>query len=214
MSDSLQPCGRQPTRLCHPWDFPGKNTGVGCHFLLQGIFLTQGLNSGLLHCRQTLHCLSHQGSIGQIVWDLRLGKRFLKLTKSQTIKKNGKLLFIKVKIFCSINISIKRMKRQATDRKEVFSNLISDNQYLVNMVLVIKKLPANARDINDAGSIDRVRKIPWRKEWQPTPVFLPGESHLQRSLAGCSPQGRTELNNPEAAQPTHMQIQRALTTQQ
>ena len=34
-----------------PWDFPGKNTGVGCHFLLQGIFPTQGLNSGLPHCR-------------------------------------------------------------------------------------------------------------------------------------------------------------------
>ena len=35
---------------------------VGCHSLLQGIFLTQGLNPGLLHCRQTLYCLSHQGS--------------------------------------------------------------------------------------------------------------------------------------------------------
>ena len=34
------------------WDFPGKNTGLGCHFLLQGIFLTQGLNPGLPHCRQ------------------------------------------------------------------------------------------------------------------------------------------------------------------
>ena len=34
--------------------FQGKNTRVGCHFLLQGIFLTQGLNTGLLHCRQTL----------------------------------------------------------------------------------------------------------------------------------------------------------------
>ena len=38
-----------PGRLLCPWDFPGKNTGVGCHFLLQGIFLTQGLNSHLLH---------------------------------------------------------------------------------------------------------------------------------------------------------------------
>ena len=36
-----------------------------------------------------------------------------------------------------------------------------------------------------------VGKIPWRKKWQPTPVFLPGESHGQRSLAGCSPQGCT-----------------------
>ena len=50
------------TRLLHPWDFPGKSTRVGCHFLLQGIFLTQGSNPGLLHCRQTLYPLSHQGS--------------------------------------------------------------------------------------------------------------------------------------------------------
>ena len=43
--------------LC-PWDSPGKNTGVGCHFLLQGIFLTQGSNPGLLHCRWALYHLS------------------------------------------------------------------------------------------------------------------------------------------------------------
>ena len=49
-----------PTRLLHPWNSPGKNTGVGCHFLLQGIFLTQGLNPGLLHCRQILYQLSYK----------------------------------------------------------------------------------------------------------------------------------------------------------
>ena len=59
--------------LCDPIDcsppgssvhgiFPGMNTGVGCHFLLQGIFPTQGLNPGLPHCRQTLYHLSYQGN--------------------------------------------------------------------------------------------------------------------------------------------------------
>ena len=43
-------------------DSPGKNTGVGCHFFLQGIFPTQGTNLGLLHCRQILYHLSHHGS--------------------------------------------------------------------------------------------------------------------------------------------------------
>ena len=43
-------------------DSPGKNTGLGCHVLIQGIFPTQGLNPGLLHCRQILHHLSHHGS--------------------------------------------------------------------------------------------------------------------------------------------------------
>ena len=45
-------------------DSPGKNTGVGCHALLQGIFSTQGSNLGLLHCRQSLYCLNHQGNQG------------------------------------------------------------------------------------------------------------------------------------------------------
>ena len=51
VSDSLQPCGLQPTRLLCPWDSPGKNTGVGGHALLQGIFPTQGSHPCLLHCR-------------------------------------------------------------------------------------------------------------------------------------------------------------------
>ena len=55
MSESLQLHGLQPARLPCPWDCPGKNTGVGCHFFLQGIFLNQGLNPGLLNCRQILN---------------------------------------------------------------------------------------------------------------------------------------------------------------
>ena len=45
-----------------PRNSPGKNTGVVCHFLLQGIFPTQGSNLCLLHCRQILYQLSHLGS--------------------------------------------------------------------------------------------------------------------------------------------------------
>ena len=52
----------KPTRLLRPWDFPGKSTGVGCHFLLQGLFMTQGSNPGFLHCRQIFYHLSHEGS--------------------------------------------------------------------------------------------------------------------------------------------------------
>ena len=49
-------------QLVCPWDSPGKNTGVGSHSLLQGIFLTQGWNPYLLHCRQILYYLNHKGS--------------------------------------------------------------------------------------------------------------------------------------------------------
>ena len=62
MSDSLQPRGLLPTRLLCSWNFPGKNTGVGSHSLLQGIFPIQGSNPGLLHWRQIIYHLRHRGS--------------------------------------------------------------------------------------------------------------------------------------------------------
>ena len=58
----LWPHGLQPARVLCPWNFSGKNIGVGFHFLLQGIFLTQGLNLGLLcfwHCRWILYHKRH-----------------------------------------------------------------------------------------------------------------------------------------------------------
>ena len=61
VSDSLRPHGLQPTRLLCPWDSPGKNTRVGCHALLQGVFPNQELNPGLLHCRKVLYPLSQVG---------------------------------------------------------------------------------------------------------------------------------------------------------
>ena len=68
VSSPLQPYGLQPARLLCPWDSPGKNTGVGCHALLQGIFPTQGLNPDLPHCKWILYCLSHQGSPRILEW--------------------------------------------------------------------------------------------------------------------------------------------------
>ena len=63
MSSSFWPHGLKLSSLLFPWDFPDKNTGVSCHSFLQGIFLTQGLNPHLLHCRQILYHLSHQGRV-------------------------------------------------------------------------------------------------------------------------------------------------------
>jgi hypothetical protein len=61
-------------------------------------------------------------------------------------------------------------------------------------VIVVKKnLPGNAGDARDV----EVRKIPWRKKWQPTPVFLLEESHGQRHLVGYSPWNHRELDTIE-----------------
>ena len=59
-SDHLRPHGLEPARLLCSWNSPGKNTGVGGHFLLPGISLTQGLNQGLLHGRHILYSLSYR----------------------------------------------------------------------------------------------------------------------------------------------------------
>ena len=60
---SLLPYGLWSLRLLCPRDFPGKNTGVGCHFLLQGILQTPGSSPGLLHCKWFLYQLSHQRNL-------------------------------------------------------------------------------------------------------------------------------------------------------
>ena len=65
------------------------------------------------------------------------------------------------------------------------------------VALVVKNPPAKAGDIRDAGLI--CRSIPWRREWQPTPVLSPGESHGQRSLVGYSPYDHKESDATEAA---------------
>ena len=58
----LLPRGLQPASLLCPWDFPGKNAGVGCHFLFQEIFLTRGSNPPLLHWQAGSLRPSHQGA--------------------------------------------------------------------------------------------------------------------------------------------------------
>ena len=60
MSSSLRPQGLYPAKFLCPWNLPGKNTEVGSHSLLQGIFPSQGSNLGLPHCRQILYCLNHR----------------------------------------------------------------------------------------------------------------------------------------------------------
>ena len=69
MSDSLRPHGPSPARLLCPWDSPG----VDCHALLQGIFLTQGLNLRLMHCRWILYCCATRETY---TWISTLKKRY------------------------------------------------------------------------------------------------------------------------------------------
>ena len=67
--DCSHPC---PLKLLCPWDFPGKNIGEGCHFLLQRIFLTQGLNLRLLHWQVDSSPLSQQGAYTYLTFEYKL----------------------------------------------------------------------------------------------------------------------------------------------
>ena len=68
------------------------------------------------------------------------------------------------------------------------------------MALAVKNPPVcQYRRYKRHGFNPQVKKIPWRRAWQPTPVFLPEESHGQRSLAGYGPQGHTQLDMTEVA---------------
>ena len=115
MSDSSRPHGLQPPRLLHPWDFPGKSTGVGCHRLL----LLESLNTG--KCQLT-----------------------------EQISLTHSLYPFTVLTHCTI-------------------------------LLIILSL----------------KLMTWRRQWQPTPVLLPGKSHGRRSLVGCNPRGREESDTTE-----------------
>ena len=75
--------------------------------------------------------------------------------------------------------------------------------WVSQVVLVVKNLPANGGDVRFVGLIPGLGRFPWRKAWQPTPVFLPRESHGQRSLVGYSPQGHKESDTIEVTEPAH-----------
>ena len=64
---------------------------------------------------------------------------------------------------------------------------------------MVKNPPASTGDVRKVGLIAGLGRPPWRRAWQPTPVFLPGESYGQRSLAGYRSWGRKELDTTEVS---------------
>ena len=82
VSDSL--------RLLCPWDFPGNSTRVDCHFLLQGIFPSQGSNPCLSHCRQMLYHLSHNITNGEF----NSNKHYIYCHGQKSIRRNGVTLIV------------------------------------------------------------------------------------------------------------------------
>ena len=82
-------------------------------------------------------------------------------------------------------------------RHDWVTSLLMVNERVFQVAQWVKNLPTNAGHVRDNGFNPWVTKIPWRRKWQLTPVFLPGEFHGERSLVGCSPWGHKELDTIE-----------------
>ena len=108
MSNSLRPYGWQPASLLYPWDFPGESTGVRCHFCLQGIFPSLGLNTcplHLLHWQVKSLPLSHLGSPLKMLpaWKFLLKCKWFSYSSAQWNHLEGfhKLFFVFPTLFHS-----------------------------------------------------------------------------------------------------------------
>ena len=155
----ITPCTVAPRLLC-PWNFLSKNTGAGCHFLLQWILLTQGLNpiscvfcitGGFFTCYAIREAQLYIWNIW-VYWQSSFNWKF-------SIETNNHIASL-----------------QARTGKESVYN------------------------VGDQGSIPGWED-PWRRKWPPTPIFLSGASHEQRSLVGYSQWGHKRVGHDSVIKP-------------
>jgi len=188
-------------------DSPGKNTGVGCHALLQGIFSTQGANPSLPHCRQILYhlllllLLSHfsRGSPpdgsppGSAVPGILQASYQQSPVLFQILSHRG---YYKVsnRVSCAI-------------QKVILEKARATHSSTLAWKIPWTEEPGRPQSMGLLGvghdresSLSLFTFMHWRRKWQPTPVFLPGESQGQGSLVGCHLWGPTESDTTEATQ--------------
>ena len=155
------PDSLQPHRLYSPWNCPGHNPGVGSLSLLQGIFPTQGLNPDLLQFRRPR-------------FNPGLGRSAVE-GKGYPLQCSG--------LDNSMDCIVYGVTKSRTR--------LGDFQFHLK-ILAHWGFPDSSADKESTCQCRRpgfnpwVRKIPWRRAWQATPVLLPGESQGQRNLAGYS----------------------------
>ena len=181
MSNSLGPHGLSPARLLCSWNYPGKNTGVGCHFLPpRGSSWTRD---------QT--------------WVSCIAGRFFTLWATR--EELEKLCFCLMLLYCigqkvHLDFSVPPYRKILNDCFDQHdSSLYWKGLY--SFELQGRMVPLGFQNLCKQelkGFLVECRQPDWRRKWQPTPVLLPGKFHGWGSLVGCSPWGRTELDTTEA----------------
>ena len=188
MSDSLRPHGLQPPRLLHPWDFPGKSTGVGCHFLLQGRTFFEAETPILwppdVKCWLVWKDPDAGKDWGQeekgrtedevVGWHHRLDGHGFGWTPGVSDGQDA---------WCFVV--------QGVAKSWIWLTELNWTESYTGLPWWLSK---DCLQCGRPGFDPWVGKIPWRiflpPEWQPTPVFLPGESPwTEEILAGYCPWG-------------------------
>ena len=119
---SLQPHRLQPAKFLCPWDSSGKNTGMDCHFLFRGFFLTQESNLCLLHHRQILYPLSHWGGLQ------------IKILKASTKRKQRTENPISIRYIIFVPVLIKNCYKGIKENN-------SENKFESNLLYPLKLKP-------------------------------------------------------------------------
>ena len=234
VSNSLQPQVQKPARLLYPWDCWGENIRVGCYFLFQGIFLTQGSTPSfqcLLHWQVLYRWATGEASrhisighsqtlflrtvspIEYVWWDNE--KIFC---SSETLSVSIEYIFLKpvcvlilgsfftIPLFpslscvlfhclplhlCGVVPQVASRSRLQGRYIKTWYDFILFNFINNSPVYRIMGFPSGS-DVKESACSEG--RFPWRRKWLPTPVFLPEESHGQRSLVVYSPWGCKEPN--------------------
>ena len=176
----MRPHRWQPTRLPRPWDSPGKNTGVGCHFLL--------------HCMK----VKSENEVAQSCLTLRNPMDYSPPGSSIHGIFHG--------VGCHCLLQCMKVKSQSevaqscpTPSDPMDCSLPGSSVHGIFQARVLEwGAIAFSSTFSFSFFLPRLKKRcfvynswwMWRRQWHPTPILLPGKSHGRRSLVGCSPWGR------------------------
>ena len=176
MSDSVRPHRRQPARLPRPWDSPGKSTGVGCHFLLHCMKVKSESEVTQSCPTQRPHGLKPTRLLQP--WDFP--------GKSTGVGCHCLLQCVKVKSLSRVRLSDPMdCSPPGSSGHGIFQARVLEWGAIAFSSGTSGKEPTCQSRKHKRHRFDSwVRKILWRRAWEPTPVFLPGKSHGQRSLVG------------------------------